>query len=88
MNLMTTLPFGHQASHPAPIWIADECGWITPGATCAIIGVDHPVRVVRKSILPDYVWIKRQPGAASERVSGAVIMPLDSLLPDPSVVLS
>ena len=88
MNLMTTFPFGHQASHLAPIWIADECGWITPGATCAVIGVAHPVRVIRKSILPGYVWIQRHQDAAPERVSGAVIIPLDSLLPDPSVVLS
>lgn len=82
------IPFGHQASHPAPIWIADECGWITPGATCAVIGVAHPVTVVRKSILPGGVWIQRQSGAAPEKVSGAVILSLDSLLPDPSVVLS
>ncbi len=84
----TNMPFGHQASHPAPIWIADECGWIKPGATCALIGVAHPVRVIRKSILPGYVWIQRQPSAAPEWVSGAMILPLSSLLPDPSVVLA
>lgn len=82
------IPFGHQATAPAPIWIADKCGWNNPGAACAVIGVDHPVTTVRKSILPAWVWIQRQPDAAPERVSGAVILSLDSLLPDPSVVLA
>jgi hypothetical protein len=85
---MTAIPFGHHASNPAPIWIADECGWNTPGGTCALMGADYAVHVVRKSILPSYVWIQRHPCAVPERVSGAVILPLASLLPDPSVVLS